>query len=473
MAWDKGWNFRGTVGFVTDGTNETYSIGAAYPETRNGVTFGWTVALTGSVDRFAANDRRLAGISYKSNSDGLAQSVFRVDLPAAGQYSVRLSMGDHDGPQAFLYCQILDGATPLLTINDVAGTAANVFDDATQTQYTAANWPGSNSPVTVAFVGTTLNLKIGYPTVQVSSSTLTHLFISQLPVLSAQTVGSITTVGGTPAVTTDTGNGTAYMVVVPTGDIPSVAQIKLGQQSSGAAALANQNQVVVATGVQTFAAVTGLVSSTAYDVWFVQTNAASQNSAAVKASFTTLVAIVATGGKVVAMVVAKLGQLFRKTVLYSDPNFVNAPPLSVRKFLDELKQERRKSLTVERRKLATLKTEERKTVERAAAIPLSETGEPVSTRQSDELAQTIRELKAQVALQAAIVKAGRKALIEAEQARVDRLAEHALSVWNAEQERQRVMEAQRAEEARVAELARIKAEEDEMQAVLLLIHESD
>lgn len=38
------------------------------------------------------------------------------------------------------------------------------------------------------------------------------------PTLTAQTVGSLTAGGGTPAVTTDTGNGTAYMVVVANGD---------------------------------------------------------------------------------------------------------------------------------------------------------------------------------------------------------------------------------------------------------------
>lgn len=114
------------------------------------------------------------------------------------------------------------------------------------------------------------------------------------PVLTAQTVGSLTTGGGTPAVTTDEGNGTAYMVVVPNGDFDAlsgaerITRTKAGQQSSGAAALAAQNQAVTATGVQTFSAVTGLSSRTAYDCWFVHTDAAANDSTAVKADFTTL-----------------------------------------------------------------------------------------------------------------------------------------------------------------------------------------
>lgn len=108
------------------------------------------------------------------------------------------------------------------------------------------------------------------------------------PTLSNQTVGSISSSGGTPAVDTNQANGTIYMVVVPDNDTPSVAQIKAGQQSSGSAAIANQNQTVTATGTQTFSAVTGLTSNTAYDVWFVHTNSGALDSTAVKADFSTL-----------------------------------------------------------------------------------------------------------------------------------------------------------------------------------------
>lgn len=107
------------------------------------------------------------------------------------------------------------------------------------------------------------------------------------PILSGQTVGNITSDGGVPAVTTDENNGRVYMVVVANGDAPSVAQIKAGQQSSGAAANAAENKNVGSPGVQTFTAVTGLSAATAYDVWFVHMDMAFNNSTAVKADFTT------------------------------------------------------------------------------------------------------------------------------------------------------------------------------------------
>lgn len=106
------------------------------------------------------------------------------------------------------------------------------------------------------------------------------------PTLSAQTVTQVTSTSGTPKVTTDEANGTAYMVCVANGDTPSVAQIKAGQNSSGSAAINAQNQAVSTTGEQTFTTVTGLTAGTPYDFWFVHTDAATNDSTAVKADFT-------------------------------------------------------------------------------------------------------------------------------------------------------------------------------------------
>lgn len=107
------------------------------------------------------------------------------------------------------------------------------------------------------------------------------------PILSGQTVGTITAEGGIPAVTTDENNGTLWMVVVANGNSPSVAQIKAGQNSGGGAALANESLTVASPGVKTFSAVVGLAGATPYDVWFVHMDLAFNNSAAVKADFTT------------------------------------------------------------------------------------------------------------------------------------------------------------------------------------------
>jgi hypothetical protein len=107
------------------------------------------------------------------------------------------------------------------------------------------------------------------------------------PTLTSATVITITSSGGTPRVTTDEGNGTLYMVIVTNGDIPSVVQIKAGQNSSGAAALASQNISVTTPGIKTFSAVTSLSPTTNYDVWFVHTDALANNSVAVKADLLT------------------------------------------------------------------------------------------------------------------------------------------------------------------------------------------
>lgn len=101
-------------------------------------------------------------------------------------------------------------------------------------------------------------------------------------VLTSPTVTQASSTSGTPQVTTDVNSGTIYMVAVPDGDTPSIAQIKAGQRSNGTAAIADQNMTVTATGVQTFTTFTGLTTGTEYDFWFVHTNSVG-DSAAVKA----------------------------------------------------------------------------------------------------------------------------------------------------------------------------------------------
>lgn len=160
---------------------------------------------------------------------------------------------------------------------------------------------------------------------------------------------------------------------------------------------------------------------------------------------------VPVGNPINANTVSRLGALFKKTT-YGMP--INEVPIAVRKFLDELKVSRKKSLTDERRKLALLKGEVRKTAERLADIQVPDWREPVTPEASEgeALSQMIRELEAQVAEQSAIVRARRKELAEAEQARVDALSDYALQEWNREEETR-------------------KAEDDEMRQILLLVHE--
>ncbi len=107
------------------------------------------------------------------------------------------------------------------------------------------------------------------------------------PVLTSPTADSVAETTVEPKVTTDTDNGTAYMVLVPNGDSPSVAQIKLGQQSDSSAALANESLPVSAAGQVSFTTLSGLTASTSYELFFVHTNSEDTDSLSSTVGFTT------------------------------------------------------------------------------------------------------------------------------------------------------------------------------------------
>lgn len=174
MSFDIGINFRASAGFVTDGANETYSLGETYPQTRGGVTFGWDLDATPR-DRNAGVDRRLAGMN--STVDG-NDRTFRLDLPAAGQYTIRLAMGDIDNGSVNSKVVIKDNVTTLLTIGPHS-TGVDEFYDAADASYSSANWPTSNTGAVLTFASTTLNLVVdGVPAV--SNSVVAHLRVTSV-----------------------------------------------------------------------------------------------------------------------------------------------------------------------------------------------------------------------------------------------------------------------------------------------------
>jgi hypothetical protein len=143
-----GLNFRQTSTYVTDGANETYVLGTdSYPTTRAGVTFGYTAGFSSAStrNRSTSVDRRLAGIHFDG---GTADAVFRVDLPAAGVYEVRMAMGDAAGANGY-GCDLTDGISTLISIAN--GSNGTVFTDATAARHTAADWPTDNVAATVTF----------------------------------------------------------------------------------------------------------------------------------------------------------------------------------------------------------------------------------------------------------------------------------------------------------------------------------
>ena len=173
---DYGFNFRATSGFVVDGANETYSLGAVYPETRNGITFGWSTSMaSGARDRVNTFDQRIAGNVQQDNSAGV-QSTFQVDLPAPGDYLIRLALGDTSS-QFFMCVEVRDGSTAYITLFGIVN-GGSTWADTTGTLYSDANWPSLNAPTTITFVGTTLNLVLGSSSPQSNSSPIAHLFVS-------------------------------------------------------------------------------------------------------------------------------------------------------------------------------------------------------------------------------------------------------------------------------------------------------
>lgn len=153
MSWTKGFNFRGTSSYVTDGANDTYVVNDLYPTTRNGVTFGWeTLSSIDEADRSTGVDVRLAGINYFW---GGATSLrnFWVDLPATGDYEITLALGDQAGAKTNNKIVFKDTTTVLATVNP-ASQSANEWADATGALLSGANWPASNTPLTKTFATT-------------------------------------------------------------------------------------------------------------------------------------------------------------------------------------------------------------------------------------------------------------------------------------------------------------------------------
>ena len=107
------------------------------------------------------------------------------------------------------------------------------------------------------------------------------------PVLTSPTGAATSAATATIGATTDEANGTIYGVVTTSATQPSVAQIRAGQDHTGAAAVWGGSAAVTATGARTLSA-TGLTASTAYRAHLVHTDAAANDSNRVTAaSFTT------------------------------------------------------------------------------------------------------------------------------------------------------------------------------------------
>ena len=147
MAWKQGINFRRTNTLVTDPADTTYEIGvtANYPRTTpQGNSVGYEVAnSTDSRNRNASFDPRIAGSHFTTNTT--TANVYRIDLPSAGDYKIRVAMGDGAAGITQKHLELYDDASHLATICAAGTIAGLTFQDAADANHSAANWPGSNS----------------------------------------------------------------------------------------------------------------------------------------------------------------------------------------------------------------------------------------------------------------------------------------------------------------------------------------
>lgn len=235
MAWStaKGFNFRNTAAFVTDGVNETYVLPTdVYPTTRTiggeSVTFGWeSVVAADGRDRSAASPYapELSGVTFIQPSDTPADSVFRVDLPAAGSYAINVAAGDQSGASKAFF-EVDDTSTSLIAFGPTVVSAAS-FMDAAGTIRTASDWQANNVAVTKSFATTIFRLKVNKATV--NESPLAHVTLTasgtpSTPTITAVNSGASITEGATNVAVTGTGFASGMTAAITQPNGVSVAQ---------------------------------------------------------------------------------------------------------------------------------------------------------------------------------------------------------------------------------------------------------
>ena len=151
-------NFRATASYVTDGPLETYVLADSYPTTRGGYTFGYTGWLPQSqTDRSTSIDRRLAGRHNISTKQSAVERIFRIDVDP-GIYAITLAAGDFIGTIDIVEGLLLRDSTGTILAPSFTQFAAPGWVDATGNVRSAAAWPLSQTPVTIAITGTYLEL---------------------------------------------------------------------------------------------------------------------------------------------------------------------------------------------------------------------------------------------------------------------------------------------------------------------------
>lgn len=148
MPFKQGISFRATLGHVADGPDDYAQTNIStldYPTTTpQGVNVGYETQ-NGTTGRIANDygspvDPRISG-RHRFARNTTDYSVYRIDLPAAGEYRVRCAVGGESGwVRSFVY----DGATELANLNSQSTTSTSVFRDAQHVYRAPEDWPAEN-----------------------------------------------------------------------------------------------------------------------------------------------------------------------------------------------------------------------------------------------------------------------------------------------------------------------------------------
>lgn len=200
MAFPQGINFRQTEAYRSgEDAASSGGNGWCYPEpsgenndypqtTAQGNSVGWETAASAysGRNRSGTNDVRLAGMGFDSSGTNV-QRDFRIDLPASGDYLIRMAMGEASYSRD-VDCEVFDTSSSLgVIISGVTG-AANSFTDAGNNVRTAAAWPGSNTSVTKTFSTTIARFRVGATDAQ--STWVAHVYIESAGGVGGTTRGS-------------------------------------------------------------------------------------------------------------------------------------------------------------------------------------------------------------------------------------------------------------------------------------------
>ena len=188
------------------------------------------------------------------------------------------------GPAAlsFQNAGVQDGGTKSMPVGDIFDNAASINGNQFGITYASSN----TSVATVAATGRVTALAAGsavitatYPRTYATAAETSISYTVSVLAASDTTppsfdvgpsVGSVTSSGFTPSASIDEAGKIYYVVVADGAAAPTPGQVKLGVDALGNAALASASATVSSSPfTASFAAITSLSASTAYDVYFI------------------------------------------------------------------------------------------------------------------------------------------------------------------------------------------------------------